>query len=121
MALQLKFGKNWDRDGVPKDILRRIHNEAFERSLNEDSQVQDWDCTTLKDFSAIATYASNWSTIFEALLTRPQDQGKGRKEEKLSWLDLCDAERSKLAKNQSYSVPRKAFMTIEEVYLWLNQ
>ena len=120
-ALQRKFGKNWSRDGVPKDILRRIHNEAFERSLNEDSQVQDWDCTTLKDFSAIATYASNWSTIFEALLTRPQDQGKGRKEEKLSWLDLCDAERSKLAKNQSYSVPRKAFMTIEEVYLWLNQ
>lgn len=118
-SLKTKLGESWERNGIPKDILRRIHSDAFEKGLEEGRDIRDWDCTTLKDFIAIATYASNWSTIFESVLTRPQDKGKGRKEEKLSWIDVCETERTKLEKNPSYSVPRKTFELINEVYAWL--
>ena len=118
-ALQTKYGNAWERDGVPKEILRRLHNDAFEKSLSEDRKVEDWECASLKDFVSIATYSSNWSTIFDSILTRPDDTSKGRKEEKLAWIDTCDAERTKLEKNPSYSVARKTFDMINSVYQWL--
>lgn len=114
-----KYGAVWQKDGVPKDILKRIHNDAFDKQLNEGITVDDWDCTTLKDFADIAIYAANWSTVFESVLTRPGDTGKGKKEEKIAWIGMCDAERNKLLKNPSYSVSRDSFNTISTIYKWL--
>lgn len=103
---------------IPKDILRRIHQEAYEKQLDGED-VSEWTLTSFKDFSVIATYGANWSKYFDLLLTRPEDKGKGKKEEKLSWLEMCEAERAKLQKNQNYSVSRSTFDTIKSIYRWL--
>ena len=109
--------KEW-RTAIPKDILVRIHNEAYEKQL-EGEEVTEWSLTTFKDFSDIVTYSSNWSKYFDDILTRPEDRGKGKKEEKLSWLDMCETECTKLQKNPSYSVPRNTFSAIKSIYTWL--
>ena len=103
---------------IPKDILKRIHNEAYDKQLDGED-VTEWSLTSFKDFSDIATYSSNWSKFFDTVLTRPEDKGKGKKEEKLAWLDMCDSERAKIQKNPSYSVPRNTFDTIRSIYDWL--
>lgn len=119
-ALESKYNSSWVKDGVPKDILRRIHNDAYEKHLETNETYDDWDFITLKDFTSIATYGSNWSTIFDRVLVRPEDMGKsGRKEEKLAWIDVCEAELAKLGKNPSYSVNRKTYDMIASVYKWL--
>lgn len=118
-ALQTKHGANWERDGIPKDILFRLHDDAYRKFVVDGIKVRDWDCTTLKDFYSIATYADNWSAVFEEVLTRPQDKSKGRQAEKIAWIDVCDNERVKLEKNPAYSVERKKFELITEVYDWL--
>ncbi len=110
-------GQDW-RISVPKDILKRIHSDAYEKQL-EGEQVDEWSLTTFKDFEEIATYGSNWSTFFDKVLVRPEDMGKGKKEEKLAWLNTCDLERTKMQKNPSYSVPGSTFNTIKSIFNWI--
>lgn len=116
-GLKEKHGANW-RISVPKDILKRIHNDAYDKQL-EGEQVDEWSLTNFKDFEAIAKYPPNWSTIFDSILVRPEDTGKGKMEEKLAWLSLCDSERTKMQKNPSYSVPSSTFKTIKGIFSWL--
>lgn len=109
--------KEW-QSSIPKDILVRIHQEAYEKQL-EGEDVVEWSLTTFKDFSDIASYGSNWSKYFDVVLTQPEDRGKGKKEEKLNWLNVCESETKKLLKNQSYSVSRGTYNYITRIYSWL--
>lgn len=120
--LENRYGTSWQKDGVPKDILKRIHNEAYDKNLEADDehQIDDWDCITMKDCADIAVYTSNWSTIFEHILVRPEDKdSKGNKETKLAWINAIATEYEKITKNASYSVEKKNFDLIESVYDWL--
>ena len=119
-ALVNEYGASWKKDGVKKDILMRINNEAYEKSYESDldHEVDDWDMITLKDISQIATYGSNWSKIFEKILTRPEDVGNGRKEDKLAWLDTFAKELNKMS-SSSHSVDKKTYDLICSVYNWL--
>ena len=112
-----EYDNSW-RSLVPKDILVRIHNDAFEKQLVGE-YVKEWSLTSFKDFSDIATYGSNWSKYFDLVLTRTEDKTKAKKEEKLAWLEMCDTEKAKLQKNPSYSVSRSTFNTIQSIYGWL--
>ena len=119
-ALKQAYGSAWQKDGVKKDILLRIHQEAYEKNLenDQDHDVEDWDMITMRDIAQIAVYGSNWSKAFEKILTRPEDAGQGRKEDKIAWLDILGKELSKMS-STSHSVKKSTFDMISSVHGWL--
>lgn len=120
-ALENAYGTAWKKDGVKKDILIRIHNDAFEKNLEAEPghEVEDWDLITLRDILQIATYSSNWSKVFERVLVRPEEAlTGGRKEAKLAWIDTLDKEFTKL-NSSTHSVDKKTYELIASVHKWL--
>lgn len=112
--------KEWIKRGVPKDIAKDIHVKAYDRnlSLDDDHQLDDWDCIEFNDMFSIATFADNWD-LFEAKLTPPDDDGKRKKRtETIGWISEMGEVSSHL-NNSSYSVNKALFDRIESVYNWV--
>lgn len=120
-SLMQQYGSSWRKDGVKKDILIRIHNEAFEKNLEAEPghEVEEWDLITFTDVLQIATYSSNWSKVFEHVLVRPEEANQGgRKEAKLAWIDTLGKEFAKLG-SSSHSVDKATYELIASVHKWL--
>ena len=124
--LEDSFGSSWLMRGLPKSVYSRI-NSAADNKIYELTQqgvdttdVTPWDFITLPDCKEIAIYGKNWSTLFEMLLTRPEDVSlSGGKETKTDWMIRINSVKSKLA-NKSYSVPFEEFTFVSSVYEWIT-
>ena len=84
--------------------------------------MEPWDFITLADLSKIVVNGSNWSSIFENVFVRPEEQGKlGDKNIKTDWMIRADAVRHNMngTAGSSYSVKKTDFDELESVYKWL--
>ena len=81
--------------------------------------VSEWECVSLADCKEIVTYASNWSEIFENVITLPgEEKLHGGKDAKADWIVKLGRERNKLT-NPSYSISKSTFEKISNIYGWL--
>ena len=123
-ALEEYYGDNWVIKGIPKSVYKRAKGEADEKnyeliSNDEESDISEWDCVTLKECRDIVQYGKNWSEIFENIITRPEERKRtGGKEAKTEWLETVNAEKNKLTK-PTYSIPKATFELISSIYSWL--
>ena len=125
--LEAQYGKNWVIQGLPRTIYDRAKNEADDQNYEAvrngaaEGNVTIWECVTLAECKTIATSGNHWSTLFDDMLTRPEERGQaGTKEVKTSWLQTLNAVSNKLTK-PSYSVSTKEFELIKSIYEWLSK
>lgn len=123
-ALNSYYGDKWLIKGLPKTIYKNAEKLASDRnyellSNDEDAEIEAWDCISLSDCKEIVTYSHNWSEIFEAIMTRPEEKSLSTKDQKTEWITTMSKEINKMSK-QTYSVPKATFELISEVYNWLN-
>ena len=91
-------------------------------SNNENADdVEVWDFVRLSDYQAIVLNGKNWSTLFEDILVRPEDEKiAGGKEAKTQWILRLSAIKNKLAKD-SYSVPVDEYTYIKSIHEWIME
>lgn len=123
--LEGQYGKNWVIQGLPRQIYDRAKNEADDQNYEavrngaSEGDVTIWECVTLAECKTIATSGNHWSTLFDEILTRPEERGQsGTKESKTAWLQTMNTIANKLTK-PSYSVSTKEYKLIESVHDWL--
>ncbi|MEG2642264.1 MAG: DGQHR domain-containing protein, partial [Eubacterium sp.] len=125
-GLQQYYKENWEIKGLPKSIYKNAEGEANDRNYENISKEGDaelltaWDCVTLADFKDIVTYGTNWSEIFENIITRPGEKGiMGGKDAKTKWIEILSKEKKKLERQNSYSIPKQTFELISDVRRWI--
>lgn len=117
--LQNQYAKNWQLVGLPKDIARRLMNEATEQTLTNaengihGAEVEPWEFVTLADIQRIITYSSHWQNLFEGILADPLTP-KGDKTVRTNWLITLGA----LSKrnHNTYSVPKTEYEWVKSLY-----
>ncbi|SEA60747.1 DNA sulfur modification protein DndB [Eubacterium aggregans] len=127
IGLQQYYGENWEIKGLPKTVYKKAEGEANDRNYENVSKDEEdvefvtaWDYVDLLDFKSIVIYGSNWSEIFDDIITRPEDkQVAGGKEAKTKWIETLSKEKNKLVRTSSYSVPKMSFELISEVHQWI--
>lgn len=123
-ALNSYYGDKWMIKGLPKTIYKNAEKMASDRnyellSNDEDGEIEAWDCISLSDCRDIVIYSHNWSEIFEAIITRPEDKKLSNKEQKTEWIATMSKEINKMSK-PTYSVPKATFELISDIYNWLS-
>ena len=122
------YGDHWFDKGVPKKVFVDATNKSTKKNYDIENgtsvgdKTEPWDFVTLDEVHSIVTYGSNWSTLFENIMIRPEEKGKpGDKKAKTAWIQLVDSERKHMnaPNGSSYSVKKSAFDEIESVYNWL--
>lgn len=125
--LEAYFGDVWLVKGLPKNIYTKAKKLADDKaydllSNNENADdVEVWDFVGLLDYQAIVLNGKNWSTLFEDILVRPEDEKiAGGKEAKTQWILRLSAIKNKLAKG-SYSVPVDEYTYIKSIHEWIME
>ena len=105
--------------GSINDSIHGFQNYESIKNGHE-STVTVWDCVTLTECKTIVTSGNHWTTIFEDVLTRPEEKNiSGNKDSRTEWLHQLNTINNKLTK-PSYSVSAKEFELIKSVYDWLK-
>ena len=122
--LEEYYGKNWLIQALPRSIYEKAKKEADDQNyesirLGQDGSVDVWDCVSLSECKTIVTSGNHWSTIFESVLTRPEEKEHGNKETRTDWLRQMHTINNKLSM-PSYSVPTKEYELIKSIYEWLK-
>jgi len=123
--LYSNYGDNWIIKALPRTIYDRAKKEADDQNYDSikngfGGTVSIWDCVTLSECKTISTSGNHWMTIFEDVLTRPEEKSVGTKETKTEWLQQLNTISNKLTKS-SYSVSSNEFDLIKSIYHWLNK
>lgn len=125
-SLESLYGDDWVIKALPKNIYDRAKKEADDQNYDSikngssSNTVSIWDCVTLSECKTIAISGSHWTTMFEFILTRPEDKDiSGTKDTKTDWLQQINKISNKLTK-PSYSVTVKEFTLIKSIYEWLT-
>jgi DNA sulfur modification protein DndB len=111
------FDKNWWKKGVPKDVYDRAGLLAIEKNreiLDEEDEVEPWDCLNLIDYRKIAL--KNWQDCFDKVYTMP-DHKKGNKEDKTKWMVKLSEIRNK--NFHSYFVSQDEYEFLVSLKEWL--
>ena len=122
--LQENYGRNWLIQALPRPIYERAKKDADDQNyesirLGQDVSIDVWDCVNLLECKTIVTSGNHWTTIFESVLTRPEEKEHGNKDTRTDWLRQMHTINNKLSM-PSYSVSSKEFELIKSVYNWLK-
>lgn len=123
--LESTYGNNWVIKALPRNIYDSARKDADDQNYEsikngQEATVSVWDCVSLADCKTIVTSGNHWTTIFEDILTRPEEKKiSGNKDTRTDWLQQLNAISNKLTK-PSYSVSSKEFELIQSVYEWLK-
>lgn len=116
-----EYGKDWLKEGIPKDVYRDASRLAFEKNYNKaegQSDVEPWDCLCLINYRDIATYGHNWSKLFEKSYTRPgEEKANISKDKKTTWMVRLNQIRND--NDHNYSVAEEEYNFLKEVWKWL--
>ena len=126
-VLQNHYGDKWMILALPKSVYTKAkqqaddHNYELARSnpVDEAEEVSLWDYISLSDLKQIAISGNHWTSLFESILTRPEEvKLSGGKEAKTEWLTKTETIERKM-QNQNYSVSVQDFELIRSVHYWL--
>jgi len=123
--LEETYGDSWLIKGLPKNIYTRVKSDAdealYEAVSNDrgENDVPIWNYVTLADIKFIVLNGKNWSTCFENLFVRPEEeQFVGGKEVKTEWIMKINTISNKLEKD-TYSVPVDEYNFVKSIYTWI--
>jgi DNA sulfur modification protein DndB len=118
--LEVKFGKNWWKKGVPPDVYEKGELLASKKNReieNELDEVSPWDClNNLTDHRKIVL--KNWRDIYEKEYTKPgEEKLPGGKDAKTKW--IVELGRIRNENFNAYSVTEEEFAFLTELHEWL--
>lgn len=119
--LEVQYGDNWFKSGVPKTVydeaIKRAADKNYEAKTKAE-EVEPWDCLNMIDYRKIAAYGKNWSEIFEQHYTKPgEEKLRGGKDAKTGWMQKL--ERIRNQNFHSYSVKVEEYDFLCELNEWL--
>ena len=120
--LQKKYNEKWETAGIPAKVYKQANDlmgkKNYEYSVNnENIRVELWDCVSLLNCKAIATFGSNWSELFESEYTRPNEKKiAGGKSAKVEWLDRLYKIKNRI---QNESISEGDFLFLQDLRKWL--
>lgn len=122
--LEAHYGKNWLIQALPRPIYEKAKKDADDQNyesirLGQEGTVTVWDCVSLLECKTIVTSGNHWTTIFESVLTRPEETESGNKDTRTDWLRQIHTINNKLSMH-AYSVSTKEFEFIKSIYEWLK-
>lgn len=119
--LEIHFGENWFKKGIPQQLYIDSITLAAKKNIETESdseEVQPWDCLHIIDYRKIAQYGKNWSEIFEKSYTKPgEEKISGGKEAKTKWMQKLEKIRNQ--NFHSYSVKEEEYTFLKELHDWL--
>lgn len=121
--LKSKYGERWLTAGLPPKVYKQANNvmgkQNYDNSINGvNKSVSIWDCVTVLHCRDIAIFGPNWTELFEASYTRPEEKKlPGGKTAKTEWI-------TKLAtiannNNSNYSVSEEEYLFLKALHDWL--
>lgn len=126
-TLQKVHGDSWMMSSMPLSTYNKLNDKANHKNTaiyagKETGPItHPWDFATLTMIRDMTIYGSNWTTMFESMLVRPEEKGQpGDKKAKTQWICDLDKIKSKLLGNNSdiYSVKKADFVKIQSIYEW---
>lgn len=126
-TLQNHYGTKWMIQALPKPVYTKAkqqaddHNYELARSnlAYDAEEVSLWDYISLSDLKQISVSGNHWTSLFEPILTRPEEvKLSGGKEAKTEWLTKIETIERKM-QNQNYSVSAQDFELIKSIHAWL--
>lgn len=120
--LKEKYGEKWLTAGLPPKVYRQANNMMGKQNYDNSAKgvnktVSIWDCVTIANCKDIATFGPNWTELFEAFYTRPEElKLPGGKAAKTEWISKL----ATIASNNSanYSVSEEEYLFLKELYDW---
>ncbi len=117
--LEVEFGKNWLKKGVPVKIHVEATSLAAQKNReieNEEDEKDAWDCLHLINYREIVV--QNWQKIFEKHYTKPgEEKISGGKDAKTKW--MSDINRIRNENSHTYYVTPEELEYIETIHNWL--
>ncbi len=124
-ALRNTYGEKWEVKALPRTIYDRAKNEAdnknYENVRNDNyaEEITIWECVSLSECKTIAISGNHWTSMFDKILTRPEEENmSGGKEARTEWLKELNTISNKLSK-PTYSVSVKEYELIKSIRDWL--
>ncbi len=120
------YGTNWLVKGLPKTIYTKVKTIADEKiyesitNNEEGDEISPWSFVSMDDCKQIVISGKLWSTIFEFIFVRPEEQNiAGGKEAKTAWISKINTIHNKLNFDK-YSVPAVEYQYVKSIYDWLT-
>ncbi len=121
--LEDEFGSDWQKSGLPRKLYLERGKVAFEKNadLEEDKQVDLWDCMYLIDYEVILTQNHKlWEHRFEKRYTRPGDESaQGGWKKRASWLVQLNTIRNNVSHPNSQGVSDEDYAFLCDLRDWL--
>lgn len=114
------YGSAWFKKGVPATVYEEAGLRAItkNREVENDEEVEPWDCLNMIDYRKISSYGNNWKDIFEKHYTKPgEEKIRGGKDEKTKWMQKL--ERIRNQNMHSYTVKEDEYDFLTELHDWL--
>jgi DNA sulfur modification protein DndB len=119
--LEEEYGPKWYKTGVPRKVREAAETTAVQRNLDldEDEELDPWDCLYLIDYKAILQQNNDlWTRRFAKRYTRPGDEHKpGGWKAKTDWLHRLNEVRNDSHHNRPVSAEDHEFLV--ELKTWL--
>jgi DNA sulfur modification protein DndB len=104
--LMENYGDGWFEEGVPAQIQDDAVKLAQQKKRESRKPIEPWDCLRIIDYRTVALRSGNWQSIFENVLTRPEEQNiSGGKEAKTQWMNEAGRIRNQIM--HSYYVSKE--------------
>ncbi len=113
------YGNNWKTKGVPMAVMENARNLKTKKdyeNVDNEPEVDEWDCMYLSDYRKIILYKSHWQDLFVSMYSDPT-MTKGNKDQKTEWLDKLNKIRNK--NDHIYSVKEEEYKFVKRIYDWL--
>jgi DNA sulfur modification protein DndB len=122
--LQVEYGKDWHRLGVPKKVKTESGHRAVEENAKDDlptgQEVEPWDMMHLIDYREILTQNEQlWESQFKRRYTRPEDADKNTsRKNQTTWFVQLNDIRNK-AMHVRGIITEEEFAFLQELKSWL--
>lgn len=112
-------GNMWLKKGIPEKLYTHLITEAAKKNRTiekDEDEKTPWDCLNLIHIREIALHGSQWSNLFQKVLTIPGEEGR-RKEDRTGWLVKLNGIRNNAA--HEYSVGKADADYVSALHDWL--
>ena len=120
--LEELYGDAWLIKGVPKSVYtkaKKIADDKIYKNITnncDETEISAWDFVDMSDCKQIVLYGKNWSSVFDEIFTRPDDEKiSGGKDVKTEWLNRLNILNNKLMKD-SFSVSYNDYNYVKSIY-----
>ncbi|MES2093510.1 MAG: DGQHR domain-containing protein [Actinomycetota bacterium] len=119
--LQDKYGAEWFKSGVPRNLRVEAGKMMVERNADRlpGQEIDEWDCLYFVNYREVMIQTQElWQELFEKRYTPPGDENKpGGRKGRTSWIATVGDLRNDVAHQRTISVDDHDFLTT--LHTWL--